>query len=89
MTSKTHQSGTDRIAEAVKNIDADIQIYLVGDIVTTDFLNNHFLKDKVQVAIIDEKTKRESVNADFEDFFEEIIEFENPEGTINPKASIF
>lgn len=31
MTSPTHQSGTDRIAEAVANIDADIVVNLQGD----------------------------------------------------------
>ena len=31
MTSKSHQSGTDRIAEAIQNIDADLIINLQGD----------------------------------------------------------
>ncbi|MBY9002694.1 MAG: DUF359 domain-containing protein [Candidatus Lokiarchaeota archaeon] len=75
-----------KVIEILKKVDSDIQIYLVGDIVTQDFLNNQFLKERVQIAIIDEKTKRESVNADYEDLFEEIIEFENPEGTINPES---
>jgi uncharacterized protein (UPF0218 family) len=75
-----------RVIEILKNVKSKIQIYLVGDIVTKDFLNNPFLKDLIQISIIDEKTKRESINADFESFFEEIIEFENPEGTINPDS---
>ncbi|MBY9018773.1 MAG: DUF359 domain-containing protein [Candidatus Lokiarchaeota archaeon] len=75
-----------KVIEILKNVDSEIQIYLVGDIVTKDFLNNQFLKEKVQISIIDEKTKRESIKADFEDFFDEIIEFENPEGTINPDS---
>jgi len=75
-----------KVIEILKNVDSEIQIYLVGDIVTKDFLNNQFLREKVRISIIDEKTKRESVNADFEDFFDEIIEFENPEGTINPDS---
>jgi uncharacterized protein (UPF0218 family) len=75
-----------KVIKILKNVDSEIQIYLVGDIVTKDFLNNQFLKEKVKISIIDEKTKRESVNADFEDFFDEIIEFENPEGTINPDS---
>ena len=75
-----------KVIEILKNIESEIQIYLVGDIVTKDFLNNQFLKEKIKISIIDEKTKRESVNADFEEFFDEIIEFENPEGTINPDS---
>lgn len=31
MTAKTHQSGTDRVAEAVKNMDADIVVNIQGD----------------------------------------------------------
>ncbi len=75
-----------KVIEILKNVNTEIQIYLVGDIVSKDFLNYQFLKEKVKISIIDEKTKRKSVNADFEDFFDEIIEFENPEGTINPDS---
>ncbi|MHA1670784.1 MAG: DUF359 domain-containing protein [Promethearchaeota archaeon] len=75
-----------KVIEILRSVNSEIQIYLVGDIVTKDFLNNHFLREKVKISIIDEKTKRKSVNADFEDFFDEIIEFENPEGTINPDS---
>jgi len=75
-----------KVIEILRNVESKIQIYLVGDIVTKDFLNNQFLREKVKISIIDEKTKRESINADFEDFFDEIIEFENPEGTINPNS---
>lgn len=75
-----------KVIEILKNIESEIQIYLVGDIVTNDFLNNQFLKKKVKLSIIDEKTKRESVKAEFEEFFDDIVEFENPEGSINPDS---
>ncbi len=60
-----------------------INFYIVGDIVTEDFLKNPFLKQFVKVCIIDEKTQRKRVEIDGKDFFEEIIEFKNPTGTIN------
>ena len=63
-----------------------INFYLVGDIVTKDFLANDFLKSFIKLCIIDEKTQRNHINIDYEDFFEEIIEFQNPAGSI-PKES--
>ncbi|MFX1500939.1 MAG: DUF359 domain-containing protein [Promethearchaeota archaeon] len=60
-----------------------LNFYLVGDIVTKDFLSNHFLKSFVKICIIDEKTKRNQINIEFEEFFEQTIELNNPEGTIN------
>ena len=65
---------------------ANINFYLVGDIVTQDFLANQFLKSFIKVCIIDEKTQRNHINLEFEDFFEEIIEFQSPAGAI-PKES--
>ncbi len=56
--------------------------FLVGDIVTKDFLSNSFLKDYIKLCIIDEKTQRKHININNEDFFEEIIEFKNPAGII-------
>jgi len=64
----------------------NINFYLVGDIVTQDFLANQFLKSFIKVCIIDEKTQRNHINLEFEDFFEEIIEFQSPAGAI-PKES--
>jgi len=86
LISGSREETISKVIEILKNVNSEFQIYLVGDIVSKDFLNNPFLKEKVKISIIDEKTKRESVNADFEDFFDEIIEFENPEGTINPDS---
>jgi uncharacterized protein (UPF0218 family) len=64
----------------------NINFYLVGDIVTKDFLANKFLKAFVKLCIIDEKTQRNHINIDYEEFFEEIIEFQSPAGSI-PKES--
>ena len=60
-----------------------LNFYIVGDIVTKDFLSNQFLKKFVKVCIIDEKTQRNHINLEFEEYFEQTIEFKNPEGTIN------
>jgi len=60
-----------------------INFYIVGDIVAKDFLSNQFLKKFIKVCIIDEKTQRNHIDLEFEEFFEQIIEFQNPEGTIN------
>lgn len=59
-----------------------VNFYIVGDIVAKDFLSNDFLKRFIKICIIDEKTQRNQVKIDFEDFFEEVIDFRNPVGTI-------
>jgi uncharacterized protein (UPF0218 family) len=63
-----------------------IKVYLVGDIVTQDFLSNDFLKPFVKLCIIDEKTQRNQVKIKAEDLFEEIIEFKNPQGGIKEES---
>lgn len=60
-----------------------VNFYLVGDVVAKDFLSNQFLKTFVKVCIIDEKTQRNHIHLNFEKFFDQTIEFQNPEGTIN------
>lgn len=60
-----------------------INFYIVGDIVAKDFLTNTFLKSFIRVCVIDEKTQRTHISIDFEDFFEQTIEFQNKEGTIS------
>ena len=60
-----------------------INFYIVGDIVAKDFLANQFLKRFIKICIIDEKTQRNYIKLDFEEYFEQTIEFQNPEGTIN------
>ncbi|MFX1568976.1 MAG: DUF359 domain-containing protein [Promethearchaeota archaeon] len=66
--------------------DVELNFYIVGDIVAKDFLSNQFLKNFIKVCIIDEKTQRNHINLDFEEFFEQHIEFKNPEGTINKEC---
>jgi uncharacterized protein (UPF0218 family) len=63
-----------------------INCYLVGDIVTHDFLNNSFLRSMIKVCIIDEKTKRVPIEMEMGAFFDKIIEMENPESGINPES---
>ncbi len=69
-----------------KKANFEVKVYLVGDIVTKDFLANDFLKSFVKLCIIDEKTQRNQIKIKVEDFFEEIIEFENPEGGIKKES---
>jgi uncharacterized protein (UPF0218 family) len=66
-----------------------IKVYLVGDIVTQDFLANDFLKTFIKICIIDEKTQRNQIKIETEDFFEDIIEFENPQGGIQKESFTF
>ena len=63
-----------------------IQCYLVGDIVTKDFLKDDFLKSITKLCVIDEKTKRNHIEMEYEPFFDQVIEFQNPEGSINPES---
>jgi uncharacterized protein (UPF0218 family) len=63
-----------------------VNFYIVGDIVAHDFLSNKFLKNFVKICIIDEKTQRNHINLDFEDYFESTFSFKNPEGTINKEC---
>ncbi|UCC19629.1 MAG: DUF359 domain-containing protein [Promethearchaeota archaeon] len=63
-----------------------IFFYIVGDIVAKDFLSNQFLKNYIKVCIIDEKTQRNQINMEFEEFFDQTLEFQNPEGTINKEC---
>lgn len=74
------------ILRNLKNENITIKCYLVGDIVTEDFINNDFLSSMVKVCIIDGKTKRNHIELDTGTFFEEIFEMENPESGINPES---
>jgi uncharacterized protein (UPF0218 family) len=64
----------------------NMNFYIVGDIVTNDFLTNPFLKKFIKICIIDEKTQRAHINLNYGEFFEQIFEFQNPEGTINKNS---
>ena len=63
-----------------------VNFYIVGDIVAQDFLSNDYLKSFIKICIIDEKTQRNQITIDFGDFFEEVIEFQNPVGTIQKEC---
>ncbi|MHA2280980.1 MAG: DUF359 domain-containing protein [Promethearchaeota archaeon] len=63
-----------------------LNFYIVGDIVAKDFISNSFLKPFIKICVIDEKTQRNQINIEFEDFFEEEIEFQNPVSTINKEC---
>jgi len=60
-----------------------LNFYIVGDIVAQDFLSNQILKPYIKICVIDEKTQRNYIGLGSEDYFEQTIEFENTEGTIN------
>ncbi len=87
--SGTRKETISEVEKAVKTLmeaKFSIRVYLVGDIVTQDFLANNFLKDFIKLCIIDEKTQRNQIKIETEDFFEDIIEFENPQGGIQKES---
>ena len=63
-----------------------LNFYIVGDIVAKDFIVNPFLKSFIKICIIDEKTQRNKISIDFERFFDEVIELQNPVGTIQKEC---
>lgn len=70
----------------LQKVSKKINFFLVGDIVTQDFLENTFLRSFIKLCIIDEKTQRSQIKVKFEEFFETIIEFENPQGAISSES---
>lgn len=62
------------------------EFYIVGDIVTKDFLDNKFLRQFIKLCIIDEKTQRNKIDIDWEGYFENEISFKNPKGQISQEA---
>ncbi|MHA1342412.1 MAG: DUF359 domain-containing protein [Promethearchaeota archaeon] len=64
----------------------EINFYIVGDIVTQDFLSNGFLKQFIKICIIDEKTKRAKIKINTRGYFEQYIEFKNPQGIIHKNS---
>jgi len=77
-----------KILKNIKNEDktSTISCYLVGDIVTQDFLKKPFLRSMVKMCIIDEKTKRAPMELETGDFFAKVVEMENPGSGINPES---
>jgi len=79
-------SEVEKAINALLEAEFEIKVYLVGDIVTQDFLAKDFLKKFIKLCVIDEKTQRNHIKIETEDFFEEIIEFENPQGGIHKES---
>ncbi|MFX0059510.1 MAG: DUF359 domain-containing protein [Candidatus Hodarchaeota archaeon] len=76
----------ENLIKEYKEADLTLNFYLVGDIVTQDFLANEFLRPFIKLCIVDEKTQRSKIKITFEEFFENILEFENPEGGVSSKS---
>lgn len=77
-----------KVEDIIKNYiksNLSINFYIVGDIVTKDFLANQFLKSFIKLCIIDEKTQRTKIYIETEGF-DEIVELENPKGTIQKES---
>jgi len=74
------------IIKQLLNSGFSINIYLVGDIVSHDFIENHFLRNYVRICVVDEKTQRDQIILKSQDEFEEIIEFKNPKSTIHKES---
>lgn len=85
-TRKETISEVEKVINSFLKAKFSIKVYLVGDIVTQDFLANDFLKYFVKVCVIDEKTQRNQIKIETEEFFEDIIEFENPQGGIQQES---
>lgn len=89
LISGSRQDTIPKVVEKIKGIAEKfdkVHFYIVGDIVTQDFLANSYLKTFIQVCIIDEKTQREHIQIDAGDFFEDSVELANPAGTIDQKS---
>ncbi|MBY9005724.1 MAG: DUF359 domain-containing protein [Candidatus Lokiarchaeota archaeon] len=83
LISGTRKDTIPRVVKFLKGISSEFNIFIVGDIVTQDFLSDDFLKTLVKICIIDGKTKREKIIINFEGIFDKIIEFKNPVGIIH------
>ena len=85
LISGTREQTIPQVEQLIKEYSKEhslIRIYLVGDIVSKDFLENSYLKAFIRLCIIDEKTQRDKITLGFDIFFDKIIEFKNPSGTI-------
>ncbi len=85
LISGTREETLQEVEEIIKGyLEANysLNFYIVGDIVTKDFLANEFLKTHVKLCIIDEMTQRNKIQIDTRGIFEEIIETINPKGKI-------
>lgn len=85
LISGTREQTIPKVKEIIKNYEKanfDIKLYTVGDIVTKDFLEDPYLKNLIKLSIIDKKTQRNRIEIETKSIFEEFIEFNNPEATI-------
>ena len=85
LISGTREETLQEVEEIIKGyLEANysLNFYIVGNIVTKDFLANEFLKTHVKLCIIDEMTQRNKIQIDTRGIFEEIIETINPKGKI-------
>ncbi len=85
LISGTREQTIPQVEQLIKEYSKEhslIRIYLVGDIVSKDFLENSYLKAFIRLCIIDEKTQRDKITLGFDIFFDKIIEFKSPSGTI-------
>jgi uncharacterized protein (UPF0218 family) len=81
-TRKETLQEVEKISKEYLKLNYSLNFYIVGDIVTKDFLASDFLKSYIRLCIIDEMTQRNKVLIDIKGFFEEIIESINPKGKI-------
>jgi len=81
-TRKETLKEVEKISKEYLKLNYSLNFYIVGDIVTKDFLANDFLMSYIRLCIIDEMTQRNKVLIDIKGFFEEIIESINPKGKI-------
>jgi len=81
-TRKETLQEVEKISKEYLKLNYSLNFYIVGDIVTKDFLANNFLMSYIRLCIIDEMTQRNKVLIDIKGFFEEIIESINPKGKI-------
>ena len=85
LISGTREETLQKVEEIIKEylkLNYALNFYIVGDIVTKDFLANEFLKTYVKLCIIDEMTQRKKIQIEIHGIFEEIIETINPKGKI-------
>ncbi|MFX1236888.1 MAG: DUF359 domain-containing protein [Promethearchaeota archaeon] len=74
------------VIKTVKKIQSQgfaLAFYLVGDVVSEDFMESDFLRSFIKLCIVDEKTQRSEMKLQFESFFEETLSLINPQGCIN------
>lgn len=80
MSSKEHESGSDRIAEAIENIDADVVVNVQGD--------EPFINKEPLAAVVEEFRKDVQNNIDLASLMREILDWEAIENPNNVKVIV-